>query len=77
MKKRRQKQDDLPIGCNNLEYYGLHVGQKVAVKSAQFTGPALIKGTPPQGPGIYAVAIVNGKTLLLAGEDIAEATEPS
>jgi hypothetical protein len=65
------------INCaNNIEFYGLKLGQIVHVRSKGYTGPAKLTGTPPQGAGIYAVT-PQGNKLWIDGEDISEATEPS
>jgi hypothetical protein len=72
MRKRRQKFDELPRGCGNIEYLGLRKGQHVTVRGI---GRGIVCGEPPQGPGV-TVCFANGEKLV-GGEDIVEATEPS
>lgn len=76
MRKRAQKLNELPRGCDNIEFYGLQRGQEVTVKCEQYNGKGWIIGCPPQGTGFY-VLILTGEKLWLAGRDIVEATKPS
>lgn len=77
MKKRAQKLSELfRTHFTNIEYFGLSKGQIVHVKTTDYEGLARIMGDPPQGPGIY-VYTTNHRSLLVGGENIAEATEPS
>lgn len=75
MKKRKQRLFELPRGSGNTEYYGLCKGQRVMLQGSRYRGSAVVSGEPPQGPGIYVDTKI-GK-LLVSGEEIAEATEPS
>lgn len=76
MRRRAQKFEELPQGCDNIEYYGLHNGQVVTVNHSSYRGAAKVVGTPPQGTGIYLLT-PQGQKLWLGGEAIVEATEPT
>lgn len=76
MRKRAQKRSELPRSVTNVEYFGLSIGQIVHVKCRDYEGLARIVGEPPQGPGIN-VYTTDRRRLLVSGEDIQEATEPS